>query len=554
MIKIVLFSALCFLSLSAMSQGVTIGSNNPPDPSAVLDLQSTNGGLLLPRLSTAQRNALQNIPDALVIYNTDNQCVESYFPSGWKALQCDCNTAPPAPVLSNAGPFCAGADSVWLSIPLVQGATGYTWTIDNQDTLATGQGSDSILVHFSNTPGTRSISVTANNFCGTSSPSQATVQVVAPDSNFSITPNPVIVNNAASFSANQSGASYAWTFQNGSPASSVSQSPSVTWTQTGSVQVQLTVTDNNGCVSSLDSLVTVTNCQPGTWTFTTCGQTGRFGPSQAQCNSSYGPGVVSVVNGYQYWVVPASGSYQIEAWGASPPTQTHQTPYNYFGRGVKVRGTLSLMAGDTLILLVGQRPAQSNFNGGAGGTFVTTGTNLSNAQPLIIAGGGGSYRCGFSWPNYQSIIDASTSNSGKASNVPGGSNGNGGSCNGSGGASGAGFLGNGCGSGTPPLSFRNGGVGGFRSQSVNTEGGFGGGGQGEWGGSGGGGGYSGGGGGNNNPFPPAGGGGSFIDPAATNVATTDGQYNNSSNLNGPITNLNSWNTAAGQVVITRVCP
>ena len=75
------------------SQGVTICSNNPPDASAVLDLQSTQKGLLLPRLTTVQRNAIQLPSRALVIYNTDNECIEGYFPGGWKALQCDCNSA-----------------------------------------------------------------------------------------------------------------------------------------------------------------------------------------------------------------------------------------------------------------------------------------------------------------------------------------------------------------------------------------------------------------------------------------------------------------------------
>jgi len=39
-------------------------------------------------------------------------------------------------------------------------------------------------------------------------------------------------------------------------------------------------------------------------TFTNCGQEGRYGPSQEQCDGEYGGGVVNVVDGIQEWVVP----------------------------------------------------------------------------------------------------------------------------------------------------------------------------------------------------------------------------------------------------------
>ena len=53
-----------------------------------------------------------------------------------------------------------------------------------------------------------------------------------------------------------------------------------------------------------------------TITFTNCGQEGRFGPSQEQCDAEYGAGVVNVVDGIQQWVVPHGGAYTIESWGA----------------------------------------------------------------------------------------------------------------------------------------------------------------------------------------------------------------------------------------------
>ena len=42
-----------------------------PDPSALLDLTSTSQGVLFPRMTTAQRDAIVNPAEGLVIYNTD---------------------------------------------------------------------------------------------------------------------------------------------------------------------------------------------------------------------------------------------------------------------------------------------------------------------------------------------------------------------------------------------------------------------------------------------------------------------------------------------------
>ena len=348
-------STLTFKNLH--SQGVTIGSNNPPDASAVLDLQSTQKGLLLPRLTTVQRNAIQLPSRALVIYNTDNECIEGYFPGGWKALQCDCNSAPPSPsVISGPTLACPADTGLLFSIAPVTGATSYLWTIGSNDTLISGSGTDSVYINLSALTGQRSIAVSAVNYCGTSAPASLSLSVSVPDSTFTVQPGTPIINNAAQFNANQSNAIYAWTFASGSPGSSTAQNPSVTWTQTGTYAVQLTVTDANGCQSQNTDSITATNCSPATWTFSNCGQTGRTGPSQAQCNSTYGSGVVTVSNGVQLWTVPATGNYSIQAAGAEGGDKGDYL--NQSGKGGIVSGSVSLTAGTVLAIVVGQRGGQ----------------------------------------------------------------------------------------------------------------------------------------------------------------------------------------------------
>ena len=65
-----------------MSQNVSINQGGlAPDNSAMLDVSSTNSGLLIPRMTLVQRNALVNPANSLLIYQTDNT-PGYYFNSG----------------------------------------------------------------------------------------------------------------------------------------------------------------------------------------------------------------------------------------------------------------------------------------------------------------------------------------------------------------------------------------------------------------------------------------------------------------------------------------
>ncbi|TRX16712.1 hypothetical protein [Flavobacterium franklandianum] len=47
-----------------------------PDESSVLDIYSNNKGLLIPRMSTKERNLIKNPANALILYNTTLQAIE----------------------------------------------------------------------------------------------------------------------------------------------------------------------------------------------------------------------------------------------------------------------------------------------------------------------------------------------------------------------------------------------------------------------------------------------------------------------------------------------
>lgn len=70
-----IFNLLCFLIVgvgSAAAQGNVGINTTSPNASALLDLTSTTSGLLVPRMTQAQRNAIIAPTTGLLIYQTDN--------------------------------------------------------------------------------------------------------------------------------------------------------------------------------------------------------------------------------------------------------------------------------------------------------------------------------------------------------------------------------------------------------------------------------------------------------------------------------------------------
>lgn len=89
--KYALLLLLCVvLSWSMQAQNVGIGTSSP-DPTAKLHIASTNSGLLTPRLTTAQRDAITAPADGLIIYNTTEKIFQYWNSTCWlNAHQADC--------------------------------------------------------------------------------------------------------------------------------------------------------------------------------------------------------------------------------------------------------------------------------------------------------------------------------------------------------------------------------------------------------------------------------------------------------------------------------
>ena len=391
------------------------------------------------------------------------------------------------------------------------------------------------------------------------------------------------------------------------PSITSSVTPTVTASSTPGLTPTSSVTPTNTPTSSITPSFTPTNTVTPTYTptptttptnlysfssftFTSASVVGRTGPTLSQVQSAYSsePWTQDTnflnmrTNGYQEWTVPQTGVYEFEVAGAQAASVTYPSS-STGGSGVIMKGRYSLNRGDVVEIIVGQQgdngvsTASFNSAGGGGGSFV-----VLSGTPLIIAGGGGgdgAYSGSESGTLYNGLNAVTTIN-GTASvfGAPGGVNGNGGESHTNGTAtstntydsgSGAGFLTdgeNGDGTSGGAATSQDGGAGrtysagltgGINSTTYSTQagdGGFGGAGGGSPICGGGGGGYSGGGGSYRNANPRSdggGGGGSYIIPEMTNVATTNGRYNNEPDFNGePIVNLNSYNSGNGYVSVT----
>ena len=303
-----------------------------------------------------------------------------------------------------------------------------------------------------------------------------------------------------------------------------------------------------------------------THTFTSAGVTGPFGPTINQLRTAYTGATTwsgTYLNqgnfqGYQDWTVPVSGIYEFTVAGASGYDGAGS---GGVGRGAIVKGRTSLSKGEIITIAVGQRgsaPTSGNVWGGSGGgTFVVRKTG---GQALFVAGGGSAESNSGAGRDGVLTSIAGTSTNGLTS----------GSATGFGGQSqnqGQGFSAGGGGFSSRGVNGPNGEIGGGSFQDglqMNTTnsrlggyGGFGGGAQSDGtarGQSGGAGGYSGGGGARSDTANQSGGGGgSFISPLATTLSTSNGTWEGSSSYRGTaVTNLNSYNTGDGSVIVSLV--
>jgi hypothetical protein len=80
-LNLLLFFSFLF-KINAFAQSVGVGTNTP-NSSAMLDVSSTTKGMLVPRMTTAQRTAIASPANGLITYDTDTKSVWYFNGTSW---------------------------------------------------------------------------------------------------------------------------------------------------------------------------------------------------------------------------------------------------------------------------------------------------------------------------------------------------------------------------------------------------------------------------------------------------------------------------------------
>ncbi len=117
--------------------GVGVGTGGAPDASAKLEIASFSQGLLLPRMNTAQRNAILNPANSLTIFNTTTNCFEVYYSAGasWQSISCLANCPLPNTVIAN-GATNIGPTFFTANWSAAVGAASYVIELSTSNTMS----------------------------------------------------------------------------------------------------------------------------------------------------------------------------------------------------------------------------------------------------------------------------------------------------------------------------------------------------------------------------------------------------------------------------------
>ncbi len=256
------------IPVSGLKAQVAINRDgSAPNASSMLDLKSPSKGMLVPRMTNIQRDAISGPAVGLIIYNTNEHAHQMFDGTRWSTLvAADCIPSPPGNILGNVNPVCHQTGLIY-SITGVAWASSYHWTVPGDAVISAGQGTTSIIVNMGVISG--NVSVRAESGCGNSTYANLAINVIV------IPPQPGIITGnsnpeclaSTSYSiVSVAGAnSYFWTVPGGATITSGQGTTSIVvnfGTSSGNVSVRSVNSCGNSAFSNLGITIGIPS-QPG---------------------------------------------------------------------------------------------------------------------------------------------------------------------------------------------------------------------------------------------------------------------------------------------------
>ena len=162
-------TCLLLLTAGTFAQVSVSTDGSAADPSSMLDVKSNAKGILYPRLTTTERDAISSPANSLMIFNTTTMCLEIYnsFTSAWETVHClVCPSPASADTITGPGIVCTGQGGVPYSVTAIPWATGYMWTYSGTGfSIISGSNTNSIIADL-NSATSGSLTVYGTNICG----------------------------------------------------------------------------------------------------------------------------------------------------------------------------------------------------------------------------------------------------------------------------------------------------------------------------------------------------------------------------------------------------
>ena len=234
------------LTLNCFAQVGINMNGTAADNSAMLDISATGKGLLLPRMTTANRPT--NPVDALMIYNTTTNCFEAYYNGNWVAFGClGCQLPGAFSAISATGftsnsfstnwNVSAGATTYFLDVSTNSGFSSYVNGCGGSSCNGFNVGNVSTYSVTGLSCGTYYYRVRANNTCGTNANSNTITAISSAPSITSHPSNSTICSGAnTSFTGGATGTSLSYQWQ-------LSINSGSTWNDQGNTGVYSNMTN-----------------------------------------------------------------------------------------------------------------------------------------------------------------------------------------------------------------------------------------------------------------------------------------------------------------------